>query len=1087
MKPTDDESRCLIVTDFTHTLFVDAGAGSGKTTSMISRILMLILQGLTDIREIVAITFTNDGAASLKSKIQRELEKALGSDSYSPVNGVVIPIGEAERKRVGTALMYLPLAQFSTIHSFCLTLLKERPVEAGIDPKFEMNTEGIPTSSFDEAWSRFIIGMAQTEDPFLKLIVGESIPLGELERIARMKYGNPDLEIYTEKAERLSDRTVDVAFDVVCTCAQEMHDRLDELQSGANTGAGSERLQFVSDLQERVESCRTTPDRLKLLLTMSIHDKWTKKQGFFSERSVRLEQTQGSVRKRHYDYLHSKAAEFVKKFEKYFEEYRKKTSTLEFQDLLYLARTMLKENREVREYFKHKFRYLFIDETQDVDPLQIEVVFFLSEKASTFAGDWTDVELEPSRLFMVGDPKQSIYRFRRADIVMYEQAKEVVKRQGGKILSLDKNFRSAAPLIGFTNSHFTRSFQEFEAQIEEKLQPGYAPLEAAAPRQSRLGNHIYAIRPPDGAGKQVKKDSLADETARITGFIRHMTGPDGPSITDATTGEQRPIRHDDIMILMRAFTDIGTYTQAFEDAGIPYYEVGGRTFFDTEDVRGLVQALKAIDEPTDTVSLFGALKSSVIGITDQALYDFVSGGKRLNIFGGDKEQSDVLNLALALFQKLYYEREKLRPSGVLRELFNISGICHIVLSEPNGVQKSSKYFRLLELLYEIESDQTLSFRSIVSRLESVMNLDDPQLANVTITQSGEDAVKLTTIHRAKGLESPVVVIANATTSEKQVSPDYFVLRDEAKIVIPYMKDGGFYSKNPDDLIALEQQKEDCESERLRYVAATRARDILAVCVSSEEENAGKFNGKFAPSLLKNKGVGEVESEVVQERTDEAKKGKMTDLAKVVGEARMLRADKLDALYGRLSGIASPFVSVHETMEIDPELFRVKRKSRGRGFGNVIHRIMQQYVSIDGFDVMTVLDQWLEDENVPRRYRNDALEAFERLCRNDYVREARQAKEKHCEWEFFVKSEGKIISGVIDLVYKNPAGEWVVVDYKTDDISDPGRKKKLDELYGGQVRQYARAFEEITGESIKRSAIVHSDSIVATSMDLASPM
>jgi len=1072
-KYSDSESRRLIVTDFEHTLFVDAGAGSGKTTAMVSRIIMIVLNGRADIREIVAITFTNEGAASLKSKIQQELEKANATGVYSPCEGVDVTMGEVERRRVRDALAYLPLAPIGTIHSFCLSLLKERPVEAGIDPKFEMNTEGNVVSAFDEAWATFILQSAAARHAFLQFIVDASVPLDAIKEVARIKYTNPDLELYTEEAQPVGDRDITKSFDRVARLVRDMYAGVGVLKADSTSAAGQARLKFVRRAHALLSNGTTTKKKLKYLVEIEVHEDWTQKHQVFAKATEEVKAITRSVRKRHLDCVHHRMAGFIREFERFFIRHRKATSSLEFEDLLFLARTMLRDHSGVREYFKRNFKYLFVDETQDIDPLQTEVVFFLSEFRGDNAREWTEVRLQPGKLFMVGDPKQSIYKFRRADITIYELAKESVEKQEGRVLSLDKNFRSAAPIIRFVNDHFNVSFGLFAEDIRARLQPEYAALQAGALRQSHLEAHLYLITSPDTTRKAGKQDTLDPEIAKLISFLLRLTSPAGPQIVDAATGEERPVHFRDVMVLMKTFTDVEVFARRFEQAGIPYQEVGGKTFFVSDDVRGMVFALKAIDDPTDTVALFGALKSPVIGVTDQELFDFVVGGRRLSIFADGEGMSGTLPLALGLFRNLHYTRENLRPSGVLKELFNNSGLCHLVLAEPNGLQKSAKYFRLLELLHEIETDQTRSFRSTVAALESVMEMDDPQLANVSITPAGENAVKLTTIHRAKGLETPVVVLANATITPRKMLPDSFVLREEGKILIPYGEDGGFYSRDPDELLALEARKEECEAERLRYVAVTRARDILVVCVPSDGTIPESFNGRLAPTLFRSSLVRRLQDELTPP-VPEKKSGHPVDLQRLMIEARRAGEIRRESLRMRQKAMSSPFVSVHDVMEIDPDLFKVKRKSRGKGFGIVLHRIMQHHVADPAFVVESVLDQWMEEEDVPRRFRDDMFRSFTALAQHPLVSDARQSTEKHCEWEFYAKSGEQIMNGIIDLVFKGTDDTWVIVDYKTDDVSNPERRKELDLLYGRQLAAYAAAFEQITGHRVARQIIIYSE-------------
>lgn len=1059
----DTKSRELILGDFHNTLFVEAGAGSGKTTAMVSRIMALIINGLADIREVVAITFTNEGAASLKSKILHELENASAGQAYAARGGATMRmLAGNELDRIQTALEYLPLAHVSTIHSFCLSMLKERPVEAGIDPHFDMNTEGNIPSPFNAAWLKFLLECAGNGHPFIGFVLRNGIDLSDIAEVARLRSENPDLLLYRRPAGPVSDETIETAFTQASTILSEMHRRIDLIENERASGEKEKRLKFVRDAWGRVITCDGIEEKRAFLSTLDVYDKWNKTLALFDRQSSALADLCDRIRKEGDDHLHSHIAAFVEEFMVWFTRHKKSTSSLYFDDLLFLTREMLRTSREVREYFKNRYKYLFIDETQDTDPLQTEIVFFLSEKPGAFAERWQDVTLHPSKLFMVGDPKQSIYKFRRADITMYEEAKERIAGQGGRILTLEKNFRSGKEIIHFVNDHFEGSFSGFANEQKLRLQPEYVRLVEGATQQSHLRKHILAL-----VSEGEKRDYLGDEAAKIIDVINGVTGEGGPQIVDAATGTKRHVRLSDIMILLRSMTDVEFYERMLEESDIPHYQVGGKTFFATEDIRGLVFALQAVDDPTDTISLFGALRSPVFGLSDQSLFDHVTVGGTLNVFSG--MVGEPVGPALVLLKSLHYNRERLRPSGVVKELFNASGMCHVVMMERNGVQKSSRYFRFLELVYELERDRTRSFRSVVESLREVMEMDDPQLANVTIAKPAENAVKITTIHRAKGLESPVVILANGNRRSWVSDPSSFVLRDEGKIVIPYGS-GGFYDTDPEVLVALEQDREKCEEERLRYVAATRARDLLVLCVPAEKEEK-TFNGKFAGSLKINPLVGDVKTYRKEGEVRRTRKA-TSNLLKVYTETRQKQQLARERLVSLVEGFTPRFVSVHDTMEADESLFKMRRKSYGKGFGNVLHRIMQHYVAHVGFDVESIVDLWMEEESVPRRHRKELLAAFACLKRNKHVEEALAATARHVEWEFFVTQERKILAGVIDLVYRNRNGGWVIVDYKTDDVSDPERKRRLDELYRGQLKQYAGAFEKITGESVEETVLLY---------------
>jgi ATP-dependent helicase/nuclease subunit A len=984
-------------------------------------------------------------------------------------------LGTEQLERVSKALQFLPLAAFSTIHAFCLSMLTERPVEAGIDPHFDLNTEGNVIWAFDQAWMAFLLECAAGQHPFMRFALESGIDLGRAQSIARKWSENPDLVLYTEDVRGISDEDIESGFSAIASSARAMHEHIGLIESEKPSGRREKRLEFVRDLYTRVRSATTIESKRELLFSLEVYTEWSRRLDLFEQHTAACKQLCSRIQKDHADFLHLHIARFVAEFVRWFDRYKRNRSLLYFDDLLYITREMLRTSREVRDYFKQRYRYLFIDEAQDTDPLQTEIVFFLSEEDDGFAPRWSEVKLKPGKLFMVGDPKQSVYRFRRADIAMYEDAKDRVAAQNGKVVNLQRNFRSSPSIITFVNRHFENSFADQETQPQRKLQPRYTPLIAGAPNPSKLDKHIFAIVSPDTGRVQPGAEYFRLEGSKIVSFIKAITDGGGPRITDPRSGRKRAVQLNDIMILLRNMTDVAVYEQTLEQSDIPHYLVGGKTFFVTEDIRGLVFALRAVDDPTDTVALFGALKSPVFGFSDQDLFDYVAQGRRLSIFAGKDGQDNLVSAALCALEDLYSVREKLRPSGVLKEVFNISGLCHVVMPEPNGAQKAARYFRLLELVHEIEANRLLSFRSVVDSLEQVMNLDDPQLANVTIVRAAENAVKITTIHKAKGLEAPVVILANGKTRSRDPDADAYVLRDQGTIVIPYGKVGGFYSKDKDALRALEAERDRCEEERLRYVAATRARDMLVICVPSPEEGQNTFNGFFAPSLILNPLVENVRARELQ--TGARPRGRSIDLQQVFDGTRARQNERLERFRQVVSALESPFVSVHDMMKVDKGIFTTQHISRGKAYGNVVHRIMQHYVSSKAVDVSSMLDEWMEAEGVPRRYRDDLVRTFEALEQEPHVSEARSSTEKYCEWEFFLRREARILTGVIDLVYRNSGGHWTIVDYKTDDVSDPARKVVLDDLYGRQLQEYSRAFTGVTGQVVTGTVLLYTEEVV----------
>ncbi len=1073
----DAKSRSAVVTELDTNLFVDAGAGSGKTSAMIARVMMLLIRGLADVREIVAITFTNEGAASLKSRIQYELEKSSLEGSYAPPGGDYIMLLDEERERIQQALTFLPLAPFNTIHGFCVTLLQERPVEAGIDPRFEMNTEGNIIPTLTHAWKKFLFNAAEKNHPFLRYALERGIDLSTVEDMIRLRCANPDLEIYAEECDELSHGEIEKRYLEVQELVKGLYAKVDILRREINTKVGRDRVAFVESIYAACETSKSPDNQLQFLLREQKSPSW-KKQSLrpFEEKVAKIAEIRTRTQKQTNDAYHSRIVAFIEEFVAWFYPHKRRTSTLDFDDLLFFTRNLLKDNPEVREYFKGRFKYLCVDETQDTDPLQTEIVFFLAEENGVTAKQWNEVSLREGKLFLVGDPKQSIYKFRRADIQMYEEAKKIVRKQGGKLLTLERNFRSSGPIIDYVNGHFTSSFQRLEQHRAQGIHPEYVPLTAGSPHAAQVAHHVYEVQTPLMGKAANRIEYYEQESGSVVSFIQWLVGSSGPKINDALSGTTRPIVLKDIMVLMRSTTHYGSFDRSLEDAGIPHFQVGGKAFFDSEDVRGLVFALRAVDDPTNTVALFGALKSPVFGFSDQDVYDFVSSGRRLSLFSSRENESTGVNDALQFLRTLHRRKDSLGASGVVKQIFNQTGMCHIILTEPNGLQKSAKYFRFLELVHDVERDQKLSFRGVVESVGRIMDMDDPQLANVTISPSGENAVRVSTIHRAKGLEAPVVILADGHSREYKRRTDCIVLRDRGKIIIPFGSNGGFYSLEREKLESLEDHREMCESERLRYVAATRARDILAICVPSPEEGQDTFLGQFASNSL-NPSV-ETFAKREEKRVAEKKRKTTVDLTSIFTTAMKVREGNWKNVRTRMERTNSPFVGVHDSMEVDETLFQRGQKSKGKAFGRILHRIMEKYIANKEFEIDGVLDQWMEEEEVRKSLRSDILYSFEGLKMHPQIKEAMTSSQRYTEWEFFLQREQEILNGVIDLVYTTKNGSWRIVDFKTDDTSDKSRKKELDALYQKQLSLYAEAFEEVTGNKVHDGTIIYTEELLA---------
>ena len=507
--------------DLDRSFSVEAGAGTGKTTLLVERILALIRNHRASLEQIVAITFTEKAAGELKVRLREAIEKA-------------IPLASAEEGEVlAQALEDLERASISTIHSFCASLLRERPVEASIDPNFEPLDEIGMDLLFQETWDRWLGQELEKKARELRRALALGMNLDSLARLVRQVYDNRDLlpadpfrrpaystVVFLESLEREVQKAWELAES----------DCRDEQDLG---------YQSIQALRQKIKELKeASPDRREIILLRDLEiksqgnkQKWKKPTSCDVQKQILkglgedLKARQESIRS---DVM-AELLEWVRVFLMTIQEEKNRRGLLDFQDLLILARNLLRDNKEIRRYFQERFRYIVVDEFQDTDPLQVEVVFLLAEDGAR-AENWEEVAVLPGKLFLVGDPKQSIYRFRRADIETYEKAKEKLTVKGAS-LNIVQNFRTVPSIISWVNRIFTDLIQPTE---EGHFQPSYTPLAPHPERKEVLRDQPGVIllaptpgfEPLEASAPQVREG----EAQSIAALIEEMVGGTGPAI-----------------------------------------------------------------------------------------------------------------------------------------------------------------------------------------------------------------------------------------------------------------------------------------------------------------------------------------------------------------------------------------------------------------------------------------------------------------------------------------------------------------------------------------------------------------------------
>jgi ATP-dependent exoDNAse (exonuclease V) beta subunit len=451
--PADAAVRDRVVRDFDTTFLLEAGAGTGKTTVLVSRILALVRSGRATLDRIVAITFTEKAAGELKLRLRDEIEKALETSG-----------DESERARLLDATRDLERAPVSTIHAFTAALLRERPFEAGLDPGFAVAADIAGERVLEDTWDAWFDARMSAADPTLVRAFTLQLKVEDLRKAGRAMASQRDILGRPEPRPPFNpaafrDRvreSLTTLKPLKKSCTDEEDDayqqvlRLEVFLARAERadGLALERLLRELDVDANkgrqpnwspAQACKDTKAGLKSLKDAQT----TYRQTSDADLAWALRDT-------------------LRGFLDAYEQAKRERAVVDFADLLLKARDVLEREPAVRRYFQRRFDSILIDEFQDTDPLQAQIALLLAEdpEAEPPATTWKDVRLKPGKLFVVGDPKQSIYRFRRADIAIYDEVKRLIEASGGEVLPLTANFRTVPSVLEFVNERFKAVFSE---------------------------------------------------------------------------------------------------------------------------------------------------------------------------------------------------------------------------------------------------------------------------------------------------------------------------------------------------------------------------------------------------------------------------------------------------------------------------------------------------------------------------------------------------------------------------------------------------------------------------------------------------
>ena len=1026
----DAEARRAIREDLGVSLLVEAAAGTGKTTSLVDRMTALIRTGATTVDRLSAVTFTIKAAAELSERFQTALESAARAAS-----------GE-EKARLEAALSRLDSAFIGTIHAFCARLLRERPVEGGVDPGFAEMDEPENAAARLEAWARYTERLFTDESPILPRLAALNIRLEDLRQTFETLSDNEDvlpaIGAETPPPDFSAERAAVESFLARAAAElpsdmppggwnefQEAVRRAGRLMALRDTSAASAFAQVLEAL-DRARKKGTEAGRLRLAYETLCRET--------------IEPALARWRR----YLHPIVMRAVAPAAAEYAAWRRRNGRLNFQDLLLLARDLLRGHPHVRRAFQERFLPILVDEFQDTDPIQAEVLFYLTGE-DVAEKDWRKLLPRPGSLFVVGDPKQSIYRFRRADIQTYASVRDALEKSG-RVLTLTANFRSTGRLCAWVNEVFKRRFPA-EATAE---QAAWVPLSAqrgeGSPGVFRMLTHTQT---------SATAPVTAQDAARIAG-----------AIDDAVRRAER--QPGDFLVLFRTRKCMSEYARALEARGIPYELSGGGAFKDSEELGALLPVLRAVSDPDDPVAFAAVLRGPLFGIDDEALYRHFRAGGRFSFRAALPEDADPrIARACELLREGEALAAELPPGAAIARLCARLGWTAYAGARELGDSRAGNLLKAIAAARTF-STEGLDFGGVVAELDRLTN--EGYIEEMSARPGRRGAVRLLTVHGAKGLEAPVVFLADPRREREQ--PVRFVIDRQGpcaeghwRIVRETEGFGLVKIAEPPDWEAREAAEsafEEAEKIRLLYVAATRAREMLVVSVwkQGRSENAHGAWAPLAPFL-----PGDLPEPALPAAVPPGR-----PLEELPRELADFRAER-ERRGARVAGATYAAAAVTDVAHAGADKPAWESTGRGMSWGRVLHGVLEGLMRDSALDVRTCAANLLTEEGRSPDEVEDVVRVAEGVRASDLWKRALAARRRLVEVPFALevpraelgRTEGPdpvLLQGVIDLAFEEEDG-WVLVDYKSDTVV--GNLEELAAFYSPQVAMYRRAWERLTGQ------------------------
>jgi ATP-dependent helicase/nuclease subunit A len=1052
---------------------VTAGAGSGKTRTLVARFTSLLAEGIA-VRKVIAITFSEKAAREMRSRARETLEK------------LVVQAATEEERSFWLALNnQMDAARISTIHSLCAEILRAHPVEARIDPRFDVLDEGLTAALraqvVNDTMARFVslpefaplfrVLGTKNLTSLLALLLDKRLEAQEI--FNREDYlGNLVIQKAIEKA--LADPSIE--------------DCIAELRGLGLTAIYSDAGEKLG--QQAEDLLNVWNDIEKALISQ---DSFTCAGLLFKARRNYLGLRYGSKNSRIYNIIKDLQAAYDKlidpicggrdpkgtppdpaieadfalasslikpAFEKMITSYREtlvQRGALDFDDLENGAVQLL-SLPEIQVHWQGEIEALLVDEFQDTNERQRKIV-------RSLAG-------APGKLFVVGDAKQSIYRFRRADVTVFRSLREEILAQGGLHVDLDETFRTHKPLLDVMSD----LLQEKMGTVEDPSRPFFEPFSPMVathehPREGIFPPHIEFVY---GAGENAAKARPVAAQALAARLLELK--------------QQGQIKDwDDVALLFRASTGFAFYENAFEDANIPFVTVAGRGFFDRPEIRDVLNILQALANPTDDLAVAGLLRSPAFGLTDIALYQLrQKNDPPAHFFDALHGDLTFLNSddrlraerVLPILEDLVPRVDRVPVAELIKQLIDTTDYRAILAAGEIGGNSGRMWRNLDKLIVDAQNSGEVNVRDF---FDYITTINDVGAREGEAPADAEGSVRLMTIHKSKGLEFPVVILADAGRKPNARSDAVYLLNDL----------GLAFKMDPPPMLYLlakqqDQDQSDAEEDRVLYVALTRAQEKLII---SGHVTALKKGGWTTDSWLNALGEAaqvDINQLIEQPGTEvlfQTSSGQKIRAWAITEEKHISAGDKVtesslisehndQPLYAPLIEPAASLVAEDEAPEEnDWRSTGTVAAIPPRVIGQMVHKALELWLFPGNPKLGQLLDASALEAGLAHPDQragaiSHAMDLLGRLSKSPLRKEIEEASERYHELPYTRMVSDHAETGYIDLLYRSADG-WEIVDFKTDAIQSSAHRTELINAYTRQLYRYASVISTLLSENARR--------------------